>query len=147
LDGLAAGTVALAGVAYTALALARGQEGVAIFAASMVGACLGFIWFNAPPAQVFMGDTGSLALGGALGALALLTKTELLLPIIGGIFVAEALSVIVQVISFRLTGRRVLLMSPLHHHFELAGLPETKVVARFWLIGLLLALAGLALAR
>lgn len=147
LDGLAAGTVALAGVAYTALSLARGQVGVAIFTTSMVGACLGFIWFNAPPAQVFMGDTGSLALGGALGALALLTKTELLLPIIGGIFVAEALSVIIQVLSFRLTGRRVLLMAPLHHHFELAGMPETKVVARFWLVGLLLALAGLVLAK
>ncbi len=146
LDGLAAGAVALAAVAYALLALGRGAVDLAVFAGAVAGACLGFIWFNAPPAQVFMGDTGSLALGGALGSLALLTKTELLLAVLGGLFVLETLSVIIQVVSFRLTGRRVFRMSPLHHHFELIGWPESKVVARFWLIALAFTLAGLLLA-
>lgn len=145
LDGLAAGTVTIAAVAYALIALGRGEVDLAVFAAAIAGGCLGFIWFNAPPAQVFMGDTGSLALGGALGSLALLTKAELWLAIIGGLFVAETLSVIIQVISFRLTGRRVFRMSPLHHHFELLGWPESKVVARFWLVALAFALAGLLL--
>ncbi|MGE5552443.1 MAG: phospho-N-acetylmuramoyl-pentapeptide-transferase [Betaproteobacteria bacterium] len=146
LDGLAAGTVTLAAVAYALIALGRGAVDLAIFAGAVAGACLGFIWFNAPPAQVFMGDTGSLALGAALGSLALLTKTELLFAVIGGLFVLETLSVIIQVISFRLTGRRLFRMSPLHHHFELVGWPESKVVARFWLMALLFTLAGLLLA-
>jgi phospho-N-acetylmuramoyl-pentapeptide-transferase len=145
LDGLAAGTVTLAGVAYAIIALASGQPELAVFAGAIVGACLGFVWFNAPPAQVFMGDTGSLALGAALAGLAILTKTELFLLIIGGIFVLETLSVMIQVTSFRLTGRRVFKMSPLHHHFELSGWAETKVVARFWLIALIFTLFGLLL--
>lgn len=145
LDGLATGAVTLAALAYALIALGRGTLDLAVFAAAVVGACLGFIWFNAPPAQVFMGDAGSLALGGALGALALLTKEELLLAVIGGLFVLETLSVMIQVASFRLTGRRVFKMAPLHHHFELLGWPESKVVVRFWLIALVCALAGLLL--
>jgi phospho-N-acetylmuramoyl-pentapeptide-transferase len=146
LDGLAAGAVALTAVAYALLSLGRETADLAVFAGAVAGACLGFIWFNAPPAQIFMGDAGSLALGGALGSLALLTKTELLLAVLGGLFVLETLSVIIQVASFRLTGRRVFRMSPLHHHFELLGWPESKVVARFWLIALVFTLAGLLLA-
>jgi phospho-N-acetylmuramoyl-pentapeptide-transferase len=146
LDGLAAGAVTLAAVAFALLALRRGATDLAVFAGAVAGACLGFIWFNAPPAQIFMGDAGSLALGGALGALALLTKTELWLAVIGGLFVLETLSVMAQVVSFKLTGRRVLKMAPLHHHFELLGWPESKVVARFWLIALVFALLGLLLA-
>lgn len=145
LDGLAAGTVTLTAVAYAFIAVIRGDLGLAAFAGAVAGACVGFVWFNAPPAQVFMGDTGSLALGAALGALALFTKTELLLVVLGGLFVVETLSVVIQVISFKLTGKRVFKMSPLHHHFELSGWPETKVVARFWLVGLLFTLAGLLL--
>ncbi|MDI6870245.1 MAG: phospho-N-acetylmuramoyl-pentapeptide-transferase [Bacillota bacterium] len=146
LDGLAAGAVTIAAVAYALIALGRGAVDLAVFAGAVAGACLGFIWFNAPPAQVFMGDTGSLALGGALGSLALLTKAELWLALIGGLFVLETLSVTIQVVFFRLTGRRVFRMAPLHHHFELLGWPESKVVARFWLIALVFALAGLMLA-
>lgn len=146
LDGLAAGSVTIAAVAYGLIALGQGALDLAVFAGAVAGACLGFIWFNAPPAQVFMGDAGSLALGSALGSLALLTKQELLLVVIGGLFVLEALSDIIQVASFRLTGRRVFRMAPLHHHFELLGWAETKVVARFWLVALVCALAGLLLA-
>lgn len=146
LDGLAAGAVALSAVAFALLALNRGAVDLAVFAGALAGACIGFIWFNAPPAQVFMGDVGSLALGGALGALALLTKTEIWLAVIGGLFVLETLSVMIQVVSFKLTGRRVFKMAPLHHHFELLGWPESKVVARFWLIALVFALLGLLLA-
>lgn len=146
LDGLASGTVAIAAAAYAMIAVAHNAMGVAVFMAAVTGACLGFIWFNAPPAQVFMGDTGSLALGAALAMAAIFTRTELLLVIIGGIFVVEALSVILQVISFKLTGKRIFRMSPLHHHFEMGGMPETKVVARFWLVALGLALWGLILA-
>jgi phospho-N-acetylmuramoyl-pentapeptide-transferase len=110
----------------------------------MVGASLGFLWFNAPPAMVFMGDTGSLSIGGALGIVAIVTKHELVLAIIGGLFVLEAVSVIVQVASFKLTGRRVFRMAPLHHHFEQKGWAEPTVVIRFWIIASILAIAGLA---
>lgn len=145
LDGLAAGTTAIAAVAYTLLCAGLGEWELAVFAATIAGACLGFTWFNAHPAQVFMGDTGSLGLGAALGALAVLTQTELFLVIIGGVFVMETLSVILQVLYFRFTGgRRLFRMAPLHHHFELKGLPETKVVFRFWIIAFAFAVLGLA---
>ena len=108
-----------------------------------MGAGVGFLWFNSYPAEVFMGDVGSLALGGAIGTLAILSKAELLLPFIGGLFVVEAVSVILQVASFRLTGRRIFRMAPLHHHFELIGWPEAKVVIRFWILALLMALLAL----
>jgi phospho-N-acetylmuramoyl-pentapeptide-transferase len=111
---------------------------------ALVGAGLGFLWFNAHPAEVFMGDTGSLLLGGMLGTIALLIRQELLLVIVGGIFVIEALSVILQVASFRLRGKRVFLMSPLHHHYQKLGIPESKIIARFWIVSSLLALIGLA---
>jgi phospho-N-acetylmuramoyl-pentapeptide-transferase len=109
----------------------------------MVGASLGFLWFNAYPAQVFMGDVGSLALGSAIGTMALLIKQEILLVLVGGVFVLEALSVIIQVASFKLTGKRVFRMAPLHHHFELAGWSEPKVIVRFWILGIMFALASL----
>lgn len=144
LDGLASGTTLVAGLAMGLLALAQGEVGLGIFAAALAGACLGFIWFNAPPAQVFMGDTGALALGGALGAIGILSRTALFLPIIGGVFVAENLSVILQVFSYKATGKRILRMAPLHHHYELGGLSESKVVIRFWIVSILLALLGLA---
>ncbi|WP_462332822.1 phospho-N-acetylmuramoyl-pentapeptide-transferase [Schwartzia sp. (in: firmicutes)] len=135
LDGLAAGTVAVAAAAYAVVCMWFGKVELAAFCAAVTAACVGFLRFNAHPAKVFMGDTGSLALGGAVAAAAILTKTELLLVLIGGVFVAEALSVIIQVISFQTTGKRVFLMSPLHHHFELKGWPETKVVHVFWFAG------------
>jgi phospho-N-acetylmuramoyl-pentapeptide-transferase len=145
LDGLAAGTTAVAAVAYTLLCIGLGEWELAAFAAAIAGACLGFTWFNAYPAQVIMGDTGSLGLGAALGALAILTRTELFLVIIGGVFVIETLSVILQVAYFRLTGgSRIFRMAPLHHHFELKGWPETKVVFRFWIMGFVFAVLGLA---
>ena len=144
LDGLAAGNCVTAGLAMGILAVLQGQTGLGVFAVALAGACAGFIWFNCPPAQVFMGDTGSLALGAALGAVGVLSGTALFLPVAGGIFVAEVLSVIIQVISFRLTGKRVFRMSPLHHHYELGGMVESKVVIRFWLVGILLALLALA---
>jgi phospho-N-acetylmuramoyl-pentapeptide-transferase len=117
---------------------------LSVFCGAMVGASLGFLWFNAPPAMVFMGDTGSLSLGGALGAISIITKHELVLAIVGGLFVLEAVSVIVQVASFKLTGRRVFRMAPLHHHFEQKGWEEPTVVIRFWIIASILAIAGLA---
>ena len=117
---------------------------LSVFCGAIVGASLGFLWFNAPPAMVFMGDTGSLSLGGALGAISIITKHELVLAIIGGLFVLEAVSVIVQVASFKLTGRRVFRMAPLHHHFEQKGWEEPTVVIRFWIIASILAIAGLA---
>ncbi len=117
---------------------------LAVFCGAMIGASLGFLWFNAPPAMVFMGDTGSLSLGGALGAISVITKHELVLAIVGGLFVLEAVSVIVQVVSFKMTGRRVFRMAPLHHHFEQKGWEEPTVVIRFWIIASILALAGLA---
>ena len=143
LDGLAAGTSVAAMGIYAGIAYYLGQLAVAGFFASVTGACLGFLVYNRHPAKIFMGDTGSLALGGALAAGAVLTRTELVLPLIGAIFVAEALSVIIQVISFKSTGRRVFRMSPLHHHFELGGWSETKVVGVFWLVGLVCGLLGL----
>jgi len=115
-----------------------------VFCAALIGAGLGFLWYNAPPAAVFMGDTGSLALGAALGTIAIITKHELVLAIIGGLFVLEAVSVIVQVASFKLTGKRVFAMAPLHHHFEQRGWAESTIVIRFWIISVVLALAGLA---
>lgn len=145
LDGLAAGTSAIAAVAYALICLALGANDLAVFASAIVGACLGFIWFNSYPAQVIMGDSGAFFLGAAFGVLSILTRTELFLAIIGGVFVIEALSDIIQVTYFRLTGgKRIFRMAPIHHHFELVGWPETKVVFRFWLIGFVFALLGLA---
>jgi phospho-N-acetylmuramoyl-pentapeptide-transferase len=142
LDGLAGGLVLVAAIAFVLFAWMTGQYGVAVFAGALGGSCLGFLRFNYYPARVFMGDTGSLALGGALAALAVLTHTELLLLILGGVFVLETISVIIQVISFKLTGKRVFRMSPLHHHFELSGWPETRVVHWFWMLGLCCAALG-----
>jgi phospho-N-acetylmuramoyl-pentapeptide-transferase len=146
LDGLAAGAGAIALVVYTAIAFLERQYDVAIICGAMVGAIVGFLWYNAHPADIFMGDTGSFAIGGVLAAAAVLTKTELLLPVIGGLFVVEALSVIVQYAVFRLTGRkrRVFKMAPIHHHFEQLGWTEPQVVIRFWIIAVVLALTGLA---
>ena len=121
-----------------------GTGEILIFVAALIGGGLGFLWYNAPPAAVFMGDTGSLALGGALGAIAVVTKHEIVLAIVGGLFVVEALSVIIQVAYFRRTGRRVFLMAPIHHHFEKKGWGEAQIVIRFWIIALILALIGLA---
>jgi len=132
LDGLAAGTAIISLLAYLLIAFNLGQMDIAFFCAAMVGACFGFLIFNFHPAKIFMGDVGSLSLGAALGTIAILTKTEILFVIIGGIFVIETLSVIIQVISFQFFGRRVFKMSPLHHHFELSGWSEWKVVAVFW---------------
>ncbi len=147
-DGLASGTAALAFAAYAAIAAGQGQPYLAAFCFSMVGAVLGFLWFNAHPARVFMGDAGSLALGGALATAALMTGQWLVLPIVGLVFVAETVSVILQVGYFRWTkGKRIFRMSPLHHHFELGGWSEPQVVVRFWMAGALSALAGVALAR
>ncbi len=144
LDGLAAGASAIAGAVYSAICWKLGHPDAAVFAAALAGACLGFSWYNAHPAQVFMGDTGSLALGGALGALAVLTHTQLPLLIVGGLFVIETLSIMIQVTYFRLTkGKRIFRMSPIHHHFELGGWAETQVVMRFWLIALLCGIVGL----
>src|SRR5690606_9323920 len=121
-----------------------GTGELAVLCGALVGAGLGFLWYNAPPAMVFMGDTGSLALGGGLGAISVATKHELVLAIIGGLFVLETVSVIVQVLSFKLTGKRVFRMAPLHHHFEQKGWAEPTVVVRFWIISVVLAMAGLA---
>ena len=129
---------------YLQLHYVPGTGELAVFAGAMVGASLGFLWFNAPPAMVFMGDTGSLAVGGALGAISVVTKHELVLAIIGGLFVLETVSVIVQVASFKLTGKRVFAMAPLHHHFEKKGWAEPTIVIRFWIIAVILALVGLS---
>jgi len=147
LDGLAAGAGGIALLAYTAIAFLERQYDVAIICGAMVGAIVGFLWYNAHPAQVFMGDTGSLAIGGVLAAAAILTKTEMLLPIIGGIFVLEGLSVIVQYTVFRLSGRkrRIFKMAPLHHHFEMSGWQENQVVVRFWIIQFTFAVVGFVL--
>lgn len=159
LDGLATGLTALAAAAFAGLAYVSGNVKWAeylnipylggageltIFCTAMFGATLGFLWFNSHPADVFMGDTGSLALGGALGTVAVLLKRELLLFLVGGIFVAEALSVIIQVVSYKTRRKRVFRMAPIHHHFELKGWPETRVVVRFWIVGVLLALLSLS---
>jgi phospho-N-acetylmuramoyl-pentapeptide-transferase len=129
---------------YLQIHFVQGTGELSVICGALVGAGLGFLWFNAPPAQIFMGDTGSLALGGALGTIAVATKHELVLAIVGGLFVLEAISVIVQVASFRLTGKRVFRMAPLHHHYEQKGWAESTVVIRFWIISVVLALAGLA---
>ncbi|MGB9692200.1 MAG: phospho-N-acetylmuramoyl-pentapeptide-transferase, partial [Candidatus Sumerlaeaceae bacterium] len=117
---------------------------VVVFIGALIGACLGFLWYNCYPAQVFMGDTGSLSLGGLIGTVALITKQDLILLLVGGIFVIEALSVIIQVGFYKLTGRRVFLMSPIHHHYERKGIPESKIIIRFWIVAGLLALLGLS---
>lgn len=159
LDGLATGTAAFSFFAFAALAYLSGHRNFAtylnipylpgcgeltIYCMSVVGAALGFLWYNSHPAEIFMGDTGSLALGGALGTVAVLLKKELLLVVIGGVFVVEALSVILQVGSFKLTGKRVFNMAPLHHHFEIKGWQEEKVVVRFWIVAALLALLSIS---
>ncbi len=142
IDGLAAGTTVIAMGAFAYIAYRSGLPEITLFCAAVAGACLGFLVYNRHPAKLFMGDVGSLALGGAFAAVAILTKTELFLIIIGGVFVLEALSVIIQVISFQLTGRRVLLMSPLHHHLELKGWSEWRVVTTLWSAALLFAAIG-----
>ena len=147
LDGLAAGTMTIAILAYALICLHFGKTDLAIFCLAVAGATIGFLWFNVHPAKVFMGDTGSLALGGALAAVAILTKTEILLAVVGLIFVIEALSVIIQVISFKTRGKRVFLMSPIHHHFELKGWSETKVVGVFWLTGLICSVVALLILK
>lgn len=145
LDGLAAGAGAIALLAYTAIAFLERQYDLAVVCGAMVGAIIGFLWFNSHPAEVFMGDTGSLAIGGVLAVAAVLTKTEMLLPVIGGIFVIETLSVMIQVVFFKLTGKRVFKMAPIHHHFEFLGWEENKVVVRFWIIQAVFASAGFVL--
>ncbi|HMO75037.1 MAG TPA: phospho-N-acetylmuramoyl-pentapeptide-transferase [Sphingopyxis sp.] len=159
LDGLATFPVVIASLAfllivylsgnavfadYLGIPHVRGAGELAVFAAAIIGACLAFLWFNAPPAAVFMGDTGSLALGGALATMAVTAQHELVLVLIGGLFVVEALSVIIQVFWYKRTGRRVFRMAPIHHHFEQLGWPESTVVIRFWIVSIVLALAGLA---
>ncbi|ALA54742.1 phospho-N-acetylmuramoyl-pentapeptide-transferase [Shouchella clausii] len=142
LDGLLAGTGSIAFGAFAILAWSGGFIDTALFSTAITGALLGFLVFNAHPAKVFMGDTGSLALGGAIAAIAILTKMELMLIIVGGVFVIETLSVIIQVASFKLTGKRVFRMSPLHHHYELVGWSEWRVVVTFWLVGMIFAIMG-----
>lgn len=150
LDGLAAGVTAIAALGLVLVSLRGGHPGAATVSAAMGGACLGFLAFNRHPARVFMGDTGSMALGGAVASVAAVTRSELLLLVLGGVYVAEAASVIIQVASYQLTGRRVFLMSPLHHHFELKGWQETRVVRAFWVAALgcvLLALVAAGMER
>ncbi len=159
LDGLATVPVILVAACFAFISYVTGNmvfseylqipyiEGVgeaSIFCGSIIGACLGFLWFNAPPAKIFMGDTGSLFLGGSLGAVGIITKHEIVLAITGGLFVLEAVSVIAQVVSFKLTGKRIFKMAPIHHHFEKKGWPESTVVIRFWIISIILAMIGLA---
>jgi len=159
LDGLAIGCVSLVAISYSIISYLTGHLAfseylniyylagsaeLSVFCAAIVGAGLGFLWFNSYPATIFMGDTGSLPLGGAIGIVSVLIKKEVLLLIVGGIFVAEALSVIMQVASFRLFKKRIFLMAPLHHHFQFLGWPESKITIRFWIVGILLALFGLA---
>ena len=129
---------------YLQILYIEGTGEISVFCGAIIGSCLGFLWFNAPPAKIFMGDTGSLSLGGSLGAVGIITKHEIVLAITGGLFVLEALSVMVQVISFKLTGKRVFKMAPIHHHFEKKGWPESTVVIRFWIISIILAMIGLA---
>jgi phospho-N-acetylmuramoyl-pentapeptide-transferase len=146
LDGLAAGCGAIVLFAYTGITfIATGQEDLALLCSCLVGACVGFLWFNSFPAAVFMGDTGSLGLGGAIAALAVMTKTEILLLIIGGIFVIEALSVAIQVFAFQRFRRRVFLMAPVHHHFELLAWSETKIILRFWIVAAICSAIGFTL--
>ena len=129
---------------YLQILYIEGTGEISIFCGAIIGSCLGFLWFNAPPAKIFMGDTGSLSLGGSLGAVGIITKHEIVLAITGGLFVLEALSVMVQVVSFKLTGKRIFKMAPIHHHFEKKGWPESTVVIRFWIISIILAMIGLA---
>lgn len=158
LDGLATGSVLMVAITFTAISylvgnflfadylgitFIKGAGELSVFCAAMVGACLGFLWFNSHPAEIFMGDTGSLALGGSLGVVAVLTKQEFALLLAGGIFVLETLSVIIQVFSFKTRGRRVFAMTPIHHHFELHGWPESKIVVRFWIMAIIFALFAL----
>jgi len=146
LDGLAAGCCAIVLLAYTAMTfLTPGQEDITLLSACLAGACVGFLWFNSFPAGIFMGDTGSLGLGGAIAALAVMTKTEELLLIIGGIFVIEALSVLMQVFAFQRFRRRVFLMAPIHHHFEMLGWSETKIILRFWIVAAVCSAIGFTL--
>jgi phospho-N-acetylmuramoyl-pentapeptide-transferase len=145
LDGLAAGSCAIVFLAYLAITITTGQEGLALLSACFVGASVGFLWFNAFPATIFMGDTGSLGLGGAIGALAIMTQTEVLLIILGGIFVMETLSVAIQVLWFKATRKRVFLMAPIHHHFEMLAWSETKIMLRFWIIAAVCAGIGYTL--
>jgi phospho-N-acetylmuramoyl-pentapeptide-transferase len=143
LDGLAGGCAAIVGLAYIAITfITRGQADLALLAACMVGACVGFLWFNAFPATIFMGDTGSLGLGGAIAGFAVMTKTEELLIVLGGIFVLEALSVLLQVFSFQTFRKRIFLMAPIHHHFEILGWSETKIILRFWIVAAVCAAIG-----
>jgi phospho-N-acetylmuramoyl-pentapeptide-transferase len=159
LDGLAIGLVIMVALALTVLAYLSGRVDfaeylqipfikgggeIAVFCLAVVGAAVGFLWFNAHPADLWMGDTGSLSLGGVLGVVALILKKEVLILILGGVFVLETLSVTIQVVSFKLTGKRVFKMAPLHHHFELSGWQESKVVARLWILGGLFAILGLS---
>ena len=147
LDGLAGGTLIFAFGGYMVIATVAAplaQPNLAALCALIIGGLLGFLWFNAPPAQIFMGDTGSLALGGLLGTVAVATKHEIVLAIVGGLFVLEAVSVIIQVASFKLTGKRIFLMAPIHHHFEKLGWKEPQIVIRFWIISVILALIGLS---
>jgi phospho-N-acetylmuramoyl-pentapeptide-transferase len=159
LDGLATVPVMLVAISFTLISYVVGNTifsdylklqyipdvgEISIFCGSIVGSCLGFLWYNAPPAKIFMGDTGSLSLGGSLAAVAIIVKHEIILAIIGGLFVLETISVIIQVISFKLTGKRVFMMAPIHHHFEKKGWAESTIVIRFWIIAIILALIGLA---
>jgi phospho-N-acetylmuramoyl-pentapeptide-transferase len=134
LDGLAAGTAAIVLLAYIGIGFISGQDDLTLLSACLVGACIGFLWFNSFPASIFMGDTGSLGIGGAIAGLAVMTDTEVLLILLGGIFVIEALSVLIQVLSFQLFRKRVFLMAPIHHHFELQAWSETKIILRFWIV-------------
>ncbi|HEY5045282.1 MAG TPA: phospho-N-acetylmuramoyl-pentapeptide-transferase [Solirubrobacteraceae bacterium] len=147
LDGLAAGCAAIVLLAYIGITFITGDLDMAMLAGCLVGACVGFLWFNAFPATVFMGDTGSLGLGGAIAGLAVMTKTEVLLILLGGIFVIEALSVVIQVISFQTMRKRVFLMAPIHHHFELKAWSETKIILRFWIVALVCCAIGFTLYR
>ena len=146
LDGLAAGCGAIVLLAYTGMTvITSGQQDLALLCACLAGGCVGFLWFNSFPASIFMGDTGSLGLGGAIAALAVMTKTEVLLVIIGGIFVIEALSVLVQVVAFQRFRKRVFLMAPIHHHFELMAWSETKIILRFWIVAAICSAIGFTL--
>jgi len=145
LDGLAAGCSAIVLLAYIAITFTTRQTDLALVAACLVGACVGFLWFNSFPASIFMGDTGSLGLGAAIGGMAVMTQTELLLIILGGIFVIEALSVAIQVFAFKAFRRRVLLMAPVHHHFEMLAWSETKIMLRFWIVAVVCAGVGYVL--
>lgn len=146
LDGLAAGCAAIVGLAYIGITfITTGERELALLAACMVGACVGFLWYNAFPATIFMGDTGSLGLGGLIAGLAIMTQTELLLVLLGGIFVVEAASVMIQVFSFQTFRKRVFLMAPIHHHFEIQGWSETKIILRFWIVAAVCSAIGFTL--